>query len=32
MRRRLLLWSGLTLVAAGLAVLGYVVWQLYGTT
>lgn len=29
---RVLLWSGLVLVVAGLVVLGYVGWQLYGTT
>ena len=31
-RRRPLLWSGVVLLAAGLVVLGYVGWQLYGTT
>ncbi|WGL51813.1 class E sortase [Nocardioides sp. BP30] len=31
-RRRLLLWPGLALVAAGLALLGYVAWEFWGTT
>jgi sortase A len=30
-RRRVLFWVGLTLVAAGLALLGYVGWQFFGT-
>src|SRR5262245_46493239 len=28
----MLLWSGIGLILAGLAVLGYIGWQLYGTT
>jgi len=32
MNRRALRWSGFVLIAAGLVVLGYVGWQLYGTT
>lgn len=32
MRRRWLLWPGIALVAAGLALLGYVAWQFWGTT
>ncbi|MDF1606070.1 class E sortase [Nocardioides sp. YIM 152315] len=31
-RSRALLWSGIALVVAGPAVLGYISWQLYGTT
>ena len=30
--RRMTLWVGLALVLAGLALLGYVAWELYGTT
>ncbi|WP_246088020.1 class E sortase [Nocardioides albertanoniae] len=31
-RRRPLFWVGIVLILAGLAILGYVVWELYGTT
>jgi sortase A len=31
-RGRVLLWAGVALVVAGVAVLGYVGWELYGTT
>ncbi len=31
-RRRLLVGSGVLLIVAGVALLGYVGWQLYGTT
>ncbi|MFC7496594.1 MULTISPECIES: class E sortase [unclassified Nocardioides] len=31
-RRRKLLWAGLALIVAGVAVLAYVGWELYGTT
>ncbi len=30
--RRILLWLGIAMIVAGLCVLGYVGWQLYGTT